>query len=266
MGHPKCLSNSGEFLPVLPQQAPGFAVGFVVVLRPAAAGAGRAVRVEADVQSGLWVEHPVGRDEIPDLRLQDVESEQVDVAGIVVPFAVNTTAAAETADVSAASAMAAAFDLDAQQASALLDAYPSTPQEIASRISCSAQDRLIGEIVSVGLEHVVSVEGGHDEELDPLSTLLAGFEFLPTRVSLTLDTILSLDSILSPETILNFDAALTFDIFPNTDSPPALTRLPHNFLCPNHPGHITREISPANTKGATWGRAFVSQKEKEKKR
>ena len=81
------------------------------------------------------------------------------------------------ANVPSASAVAAAFHLDAEQASALLDAY------------------VVGEIVSVGLEHVVSVEGGggHEEEFDPFSTLFVGFEFLPTGVSMKLDSLLHLE-------------------------------------------------------------------------
>jgi hypothetical protein len=85
--------------------------------------------------------------------------------------------------------MAAAFHLHAQQASALLDAY------------------VVGKIVSVGLEHVVSVEGGggHEEEFDPLSALLVGFEFLPTGVFMNLGTFLNLDFFVSLDTSLNLD-------------------------------------------------------------
>jgi hypothetical protein len=131
----------------------------------------------------------LGGNEIPDLRLQDVESEQIHLSGIVAPFTILSTASTETANVPAAFAMAGAFHLHAQQASALLDAH------------------VIREIVSVGLEHVVSVEGGcgHEEELDPFSALFVGFEFLPTGVFLNFGTFMNLDSLLDHDTFLDLD-------------------------------------------------------------
>jgi len=110
------------------------------VVASVASGAGRAVGVETEVHFGDRDEDGRGRDEVPGLRLKDVDSEQVNLAGVVAAFA--TAAVAETAEISAAFAGTGGLHLHTQQVSVMFDAD------------------IVRETVSGGFEDVVSVEGG----------------------------------------------------------------------------------------------------------
>src|SRR5207253_616775 len=103
------------------EEAPGFAEGFVVVVGGVAAGAaGRGVGIDGEVHFGFGGENGGAGDEVPGLRGQDVEGEQLDEIGAVTLK--SGAAVAEAADVSAAFAGGESLHLHAQKAAALFDA------------------------------------------------------------------------------------------------------------------------------------------------
>ena len=127
-----------------------------------AAGAGReAVGVDGDGEFGSGEKDGGGGDEIPGVGGEDIEGEQVEVAGMVALFAGESVA--EAAEVASTFAGGEAFDLDAEVVLAVFDAD------------------VVGAGVAPGLGDGEAALGGgvHEAEFDPFSALLVGFETFP---------------------------------------------------------------------------------------